>query len=86
MQLSLRKRQSVRRRRHHRGMWQVAVVCSACEEENEVVVEELDDADREACPCGYSYIVLSVASFEPVELRRGELVHLHKRPSLDKAA
>jgi hypothetical protein len=34
----------------------------------------LDDVEREACPCGYSYAVLSVASFEPVYAEGGELV------------
>jgi hypothetical protein len=46
-------------------MWQIAVLCSACAEEYEVTVEDLDDVEREACPCGYSLIVLSVAGFEP---------------------
>ena len=47
-------------------MWRIAVLCSACAEEYEVTVENLDDVEREACSCGYSLIVLSVAGFEPV--------------------
>lgn len=67
-------------------MWQVSVVCSACEEENEVVVDNLGDVDREACPCGYSYVVLSVSTFEPVHLKEAEIHHLPRRPKLPKAA
>lgn len=47
-------------------MWQVTVFCSGCAEESEVAVEALEEVEREVCPCGYSVIVLSVASFEPV--------------------
>lgn len=67
-------------------MFQVTVVCSACEEENEVIVEELDDVDREVCPCGYSYVVLSVAEFEPLHAQQAEVHHLPRRPKLPKAA
>jgi hypothetical protein len=47
-------------------MWQMMVVCSGCADEYEVAVEDLDDVEREVCPCGYSLIVLSVAAFEPI--------------------
>ncbi|HVY95920.1 MAG TPA: hypothetical protein VHA54_03065 [Solirubrobacterales bacterium] len=57
-------------------MLQALVVCSSCGEEAEVVVEELDDVDREVCPCGYSYVVVSVAGFEPVHVRGGEVIEL----------
>jgi hypothetical protein len=67
-------------------MWQVAVYCSGCAEESEVVVEDLDDVEREACPCGYSYVVLSVSSFEPVHAKDGELVVLVPRGDLRLAA
>lgn len=67
-------------------MWQVAVHCSGCAEETEVVVENLDDVEREACPCGYSFVVLSVASFEPVFIEGGELVELSPRRDLMLAA
>jgi hypothetical protein len=67
-------------------MWQVAVFCSGCAEESEVVVEDLDDVERKACPCGYSLVVLSVASFEPVHAKEGELVELSPRSSLSLAA
>lgn len=57
-------------------MLQVLVVCSGCGEEAEVVVEDLDEVDREVCPCGYSYLVLSVVGFEPVYAKRGEVIEL----------
>jgi hypothetical protein len=47
-------------------MWQLAVVCSGCADEVEVLVEDLEDVEREVCPCGYSFIVLSVMGFEPM--------------------
>ncbi len=68
------------------AMWQVLVVCSDCAEENEVLVEDLDDLDREVCPCGYSRIVLSVSSFEPLYAEQGQLVELPRRHKLPKAA
>jgi hypothetical protein len=67
-------------------MWQVAVLCSGCAEETEVVVDDLDRVEREVCPCGYSYVVLSVASFEPVYAEDGELVVLAPRGDLPLAA
>jgi hypothetical protein len=69
-------------------MWQVLVVCSDsdCAEENEVIVENLDDVEREACPCGYSYVVLTVSSFEPVHAELGQLLQLPRRRQLRKAA
>ncbi len=67
-------------------MWQVAVLCSGCAEESDLVVEALDDVDREACDCGYSFVVLSVASFEPVYAEEGELVELSRRADLPLAA
>ena len=60
-------------------MLQVLVACSGCEEEAEVVVAELDAVDREACPCGYSYVVLTVSEFEPVFAQRAEVVELRPR-------
>jgi hypothetical protein len=67
-------------------MWQVAVYCSGCAEETEVVVKDLDDVECEACPCGYSYVVLTVASFESVSAEQGELVQLPRRGNLPLAA
>jgi hypothetical protein len=67
-------------------MWQVTVLCSDCAEESEVVVADLDDVEREVCACGYSYVVLSVASFEPVYAEDGELVVLAPRSNLSLAA
>jgi hypothetical protein len=67
-------------------MFQVKVVCSSCAEESEVLVEDLDDVEREVCECGYSFVVLSVAEFQPVEVRGGKLVELRRRDDLDLAA
>jgi hypothetical protein len=67
-------------------MWQVTVHCTDCAEEVEVVVPDLDDVEREACPCGYSFVVLSVASFEPVYAASGELIERAPRRSLSLAA
>jgi hypothetical protein len=68
-------------------MLQVTVVCSSCAEETDVVVDDLDAVEREVCPCGYSYVVLSVAEFEPVEIEGGQLIQLRPRPDdLERAA
>ena len=50
------------------------------------MVADLDDVEREACPCGFSLVVLSVASFEPVHAKEGELVELFPRGDLSQAA
>jgi len=60
-------------------MLQVAIVCSSCAEETEAVVENLEDVEREVCECGYSFVVLSVAEFEPVEVKGGEVIQLRRR-------
>jgi hypothetical protein len=60
-------------------MLQVTIVCSSCAEETEAVVENLDDVEREVCECGYSYVVLSVADFEPMEIKGGEVIELRRR-------
>ena len=66
-------------------MWQVAIVCSSCAEESEVLVEDLDDVEREVCACGYSFVVLSVAAFEPVQVG-GQVVELRPREDTSLAA
>lgn len=70
---------SVRPPRNHRGMLQVAVVCSSCAEESDVLVDDLDDIGSEVCACGYSYVILSVAGFEPVEIEGGQVIQLRRR-------
>lgn len=60
-------------------MFQVLVACSGCAEESEVLVKELDDVEREACPCGYSYVVLAVSEFEPVYAERAQVIELPRR-------
>jgi hypothetical protein len=67
-------------------MWQVTVFCSGCAEESELVVENLDQVEREACECDYSFVALSVASFEPLHAEEGELVELPRRRNLPLAA
>lgn len=68
-------------------MFQVTVVCSSCAEETEVEVASIDDVEREVCGCGYSYVVLSVADFEPVHAVGGQLIELRRRPDrLQRAA
>jgi hypothetical protein len=67
-------------------MLQVTVVCSSCAEESEVLGEDLDAVEREVCECGYSFVVLSVAEFEPVEIRGGQVIELRRRADLNLAA
>jgi hypothetical protein len=67
-------------------MWQLTIVCSDCAEESLVEVENLDDVEREVCGCGYSYVVLSVAEFEPVHVKGGELIQLRRRDDISLAA
>lgn len=43
------------------------------------MVADLDDLEREVCECGYSFVVISVASFEPVFAAGGELIELSPR-------
>ncbi len=50
------------------------------------MVDDLDDVEREACPCGHGYVVLSVASFEAVYAQGGELVVLAPRGDMSLAA
>lgn len=47
-------------------MYEVAIVCSDCGEDSQQVVADIDDIDQAACPCGYSYVVRSIASREAV--------------------
>jgi hypothetical protein len=67
-------------------MFQILVACSSCEEETEVVVDALDEVDREVCPCGYSYVVLTVSEFEPVYAERAQVIELPRRRKLSNAA
>jgi hypothetical protein len=67
-------------------MWQVTVLCTDCAEEVEIVVADLDEVEREACLCGYSFVVLSVASFEAVHAEGGELIEISPRSDLSLAA
>ncbi len=50
------------------------------------MVESLADVEREACECGYSYVVLAVAEFEPVQVAGGQLIELRPRDDLRRAA
>lgn len=82
----MQNRKAVRRARNHRDMWQMKIVCSDCAEESEVTVKDLDDVEREVCECGYSYVVLSVAAFEPVHVEGGEVIELRPRDDVSLAA
>jgi len=64
----------------------VTVVCSSCAEESEVVVEDLEAVEREVCPCGYNYVVLSVAEFEALEIAGGTVIELRQRRDDDRLA
>ena len=50
------------------------------------MVENLDDVEREVCECGYSYVVLSVAAFEPLGAESGELIQLRRPDKMKLAA
>jgi hypothetical protein len=67
-------------------MWQVKVCCSGCPEEIELTVEDLDEIDRLSCECGHGWVVISVASFEPVHAAPGELIELRPRRARRLAA
>lgn len=82
----MQERDAVRTSRNHRDMLQVSIVCSSCAEETEAVVENLGDVEREVCPCGYSYVVLGIAEFEPVEIEGGEVIELRRRDDRRLAA
>jgi hypothetical protein len=43
-------------------MFLVTVVCSdpVCIEEREIVVDALDDVDRDICECGHGFVVVAV--------------------------
>lgn len=51
-----------------------------------MVVENLDDVEREVCACGYSFVVLSVAAFETLRTEGGELIELRRRDHISLAA
>jgi len=67
-------------------MFQILVACSSCEEETEVLVDDLEAVDREVCPCGYSYVVLAVSEFEPVYAEQAQVIELPRRQKLSHAA
>lgn len=51
-------------------MWLIQVACSdpACDEDFEVVVDDLDEVEGVICACEYGVVVLSVSHFEPLHL------------------
>lgn len=53
-------------------MWAIDLVCSddECGQEIELLVAEIDEADRIACECGCALVTLKVA--EAIEVRLGE--------------
>ena len=44
-------------------MYLARIVCcdGDCVEEREVAIEALDELDRLSCPCGFGFVLLSVA-------------------------
>jgi hypothetical protein len=67
-------------------MWQVSVFCSGCREEDEIVVDHVDDVEREVCECGHGFVVVTVATFQPVYAEGGQVVELPRRDSAPLAA
>ncbi len=59
---------SIRGRRHAAPMYLARIVCShgECTEEIELIVEGLEELDEGACPCGYGFVLVSVAQVELV--------------------
>lgn len=51
-------------------MWLIQVSCSdpGCDDEFEVVVEDLEEVERVVCACEHGVVVLSVSHFEPFHL------------------
>jgi hypothetical protein len=47
-------------------VWELGVVCSGCADEYEITVDDLEEVEREVCPCGYCVVLVWVASLEPV--------------------
>jgi hypothetical protein len=51
-----------------RAMWVVELICSdnECTEELELVVADLNEAERVGCTCGHAFILVSVSEAELV--------------------
>ncbi|HEX2466994.1 MAG TPA: hypothetical protein VHJ54_02205 [Solirubrobacterales bacterium] len=49
-------------------MWVVELICSdnECTEELELVVSDLNEAERVGCTCGHAFILVSVSEAELV--------------------
>ena len=45
------------------------IVCSSCEEEREVLIEDLSKLDAEACDCGYEFVLVWVEEAETIYAR-----------------
>ena len=52
-----------------------------------MIVDDLDAVEREVCECGYDFVVLTVAEFEPVHAEGGQLLEMpRRRDRLSRAA
>ncbi|MBA2240697.1 MAG: hypothetical protein H0W09_05570 [Solirubrobacterales bacterium] len=54
-------------------MFEVLIGCSSCEDELEVVVVSLEEAEQLGCECGAGYVVMAVAELEFVPGSRTRL-------------
>lgn len=45
-------------------MLEVLIGCSACEDELEVIVVSLEEAEQLACDCGAGYVIEAIAEIE----------------------
>ena len=62
------------------------VFCSACSDEVEVLVDELDELDGVGCECGHGYVLESVAEADLVAVRPAVVVRLRGDDELRLAA
>jgi hypothetical protein len=63
------------------GMFLVHINCSACPEEDEIVVDDLDELFGLGCECGYGFVIESVSEVELVERAGGTVVHFRRDPA-----
>jgi hypothetical protein len=56
-------------------MFLVHIQCSACPEEDEIVLDDLDELSGLGCECGYGFVIESVSEVELIG-REPTVVHL----------
>lgn len=59
-------------------MFEVHIACSGqdCDEELEVLVDELGELDGLSCECGYGFVLLSLGEVELVSAARAEVIRI----------